>query len=67
MPLENQLSKALFLHIAKTSGLTIEEPYTDKLFNYVNIVLSSIRVIEDLDLSGIAPLTMTSCLEEEAT
>jgi Asp-tRNA(Asn)/Glu-tRNA(Gln) amidotransferase C subunit len=66
MSRENYLTKELFIQIAKNNGLTPEGPYADKLYDYVNVVMSSVRALEELDVSGVEPLTLSACFEEAA-
>ena len=58
------LSYEVFISIAKASGLKIEDPHMNELFNFVREALLNLKKIEDLDLSGIEPFLPLNLLKE---
>jgi hypothetical protein len=52
------------MNIANASGLFLEEPYREKLFVYVRNMLNSNRIIHDIDVSNIEPMSVISCMKE---
>ena len=50
------LSKEMFLSIARASGLDVEDPHMEELYAFVQKVLPGLRVIDQLDLTGVEPL-----------
>ena len=50
------LSKEMFLSIAKASGFDIGDPHMEELYVFVQKVLPSLRIIDQLDLTDVEPL-----------
>jgi len=50
------LTKEMFLSIARSSGLDIEDPHMGELYAFVQKVLPTLRMIDQLDLTDVEPL-----------
>ena len=50
------LRKEIFLATARTSGLDIGDPHMEELFIFVQKVLPTLRMIDQLDLTDVEPL-----------
>lgn len=61
---EDYMTKEYFLNIANSSGLSLEEPYQEKLFTWVKNMTHGNRVIYDIDVSDVVPVSIIACLEE---
>ena len=64
MDKENYMTKEHFLSTANASGLFLEEPYREKLFTWVKNMSYANRVIYDIDVSSVEPVSIVSCLKE---
>ena len=44
-----------FLSLAQEAGLDVGDPHMRELYDYVRLVLPSLQVVDDLDLTGVDP------------
>ncbi len=44
-----------FLSLAQEAGLDVEDPHMRELYDYVRLVLPDLRVVNELDLTGVDP------------
>ncbi len=44
-----------FLSLAQEAGLDVEDPHMRELYDYVRLVLPGLRVVDELDLTGVDP------------
>ena len=61
MESSSDLSREQFLTIAKTNGLYPEGPYQDKLFIYVRNFAARNRLLYDIDVSEVEPMSIVTC------
>jgi hypothetical protein len=54
----NDFSREQFLNIAKASGLSPEGSYQDKLFEYVRNMLNRNKLLYDIDVSDVEPMSI---------
>jgi len=54
---EAGFSYETFLSIARVSGLDVENPHMRELYDYLREILPGLKRIEDLDLSGVEPMS----------
>ena len=57
----SDFSREHFLNSAKASGLFPEGSYQDKLFIYVRNMIARNKVLYDIDLSNIEPMSIVAC------
>ena len=58
------LNWEVFLHIAKTSGLDIKDPHINDLYAYIGDVFPGLKKIEELDLTDVEPVMVSSLFKE---
>ena len=58
----NDFSRDQFLILAKTAGLFPEGPYREKLFNYVKNILARNKVLYEIDVNDVEPMSIVSYL-----
>jgi hypothetical protein len=51
------LDREIFLRIAQEAGLNPEDPHLEELYAYVRDVLPGLKVIEELDLKDVEPMS----------
>ena len=44
-----------FLTMVRAAGLDADDPHMEELYGYLQVILPGLRVINDLDLSGVDP------------
>ena len=44
-----------FLSVAQEAGLDVDDPHMRELYDYVRVVLPSLRAVDELDLTGVDP------------
>ena len=44
-----------FLSVAQEAGLDVEDAHMRELYDYIRLVLPGLRVVDELDLTGIDP------------
>ncbi len=44
-----------FLSLAQEAGLDVEDPHMRELYDYIRVVLPGLRVVDELDLTGVDP------------
>jgi hypothetical protein len=64
MSKETWFNREVFLSMAEMSGLDTQDPHMDELYDYAREVLPGLRRIEELDLTGIEPVTPLISLKE---
>jgi hypothetical protein len=55
MAKEFELSRETFISQAKAFGLDTKDPHMEVLYAFVQKVLPGLRIIDDLDLTGLEP------------
>lgn len=55
MALEPQLSRDAFLYLAGEAGLDVNNAHMDELYPYVQVLLSSLRSLQELDVTDAEP------------
>ena len=53
---KTELKKEVFLSMAKTFGLDINDPHIEELYAYVQKILPTLKRIEELDLTDMEPV-----------
>lgn len=53
---KTELKKEVFLSLAKSFGLDINDPHIEELYTYVQKILPTLKRIGELDLAGIEPV-----------
>ena len=61
---QEALSKENFLVMAEASGLDVSSPHMDDLYAYVKVLLTSLKPMQELDLSGVEPATILTLSKE---
>ena len=61
---EAALSKETFLVMAEALGLDVNSPHMDDLYAYVKALLTSLKPMQELDLSGVEPATILTLTKE---
>jgi hypothetical protein len=51
------LDKETFLHIAEEAGLKPGDPHLEELYAYVRDALPGLKVIDELDLKDVEPMS----------
>ena len=54
----------VFVHIAKKSGLDMNDAHLKDLYAYIEDVFPGLKKIEELDLSGIEPVMPANLFKE---
>jgi hypothetical protein len=62
---KNPLKKETFLAIAEESGLQIHDPHLEDVYAYLQGLRSTLKSIEDLDLTGLEPFMPSLTKKEE--
>ncbi len=44
-----------FLSSAQEAGLDVDDPHMRELYDYIRLVLPGLRVVDELDLTGVDP------------
>lgn len=58
MTAEDMLKRDNFNHIAEAAGLDVNNiAHMDDLYSYVQVLLPSLKSLDELDLSGVEPAT----------
>ena len=55
MTADNPMSWEAFLNVAEASGLDVDDPHMQELYDYLPTILPGLKAIDDLDLSGVDP------------
>ena len=53
---KTELKREVFLSMAKTFGLDINDPHIEELYAYVQKILPTLKRIEELDLTDMEPV-----------
>ena len=62
---EEGYGKEAFLSYAHACGLSPEGPYLDKLFAYVKTMLDRNKLLYEIDVSDIEPVSVIDCILED--
>ncbi len=55
MPIGPSMSRETFLHIAEASGLDVDDPHMEELFNFVQNILPGLAVVQEMDTTDLDP------------
>ena len=61
MESKSDFSREQFLNIAKTSGLFPAGSYQDKLYIYVRNIAARNKLLYDIDVSDVEPMSIVTC------
>lgn len=56
--------KATFLNMAEGAGLKAGDPHLEELYAYVRDVLPGLKIIEELDLQDVEPMSSPGVQED---